>query len=106
MSLLRLLRPIHLLLAALTYSFGASLADYLGKPFRIVSFWFGFAMILLLQITMNILPELYRPQNEPLIQNELRKDRFKLRNNTLYTSLATLASIALIAYILFNTKQL
>jgi 1,4-dihydroxy-2-naphthoate octaprenyltransferase len=104
--MLRLTRPLHLLIAALTYSFGVSLADYLGRPFRTDSFWLGFVMILLLQVTMNLLPEVYRPQNEPLLENEARADTLRLRNNALYISMASLASIAVIAYILYNTKQL
>jgi len=105
-KLLKLIRPLNLLLVALTFAFGASLADYLGKPFRADSFWLGFVMTLLLQITMNLLPEVYRPQNEPLPENETRTDKLKLRNNALYISMASLASIAVIAYILFNTKHL
>jgi len=104
--MLRLIRPLHILFSALTYSFGASLADYLGEPSRPISFWLGLAVILFLQITMNILPEVYRPQNEPILENETRKDGLMLRNNAMYASLATLASIAVLAYILFNTKQL
>jgi 1,4-dihydroxy-2-naphthoate polyprenyltransferase len=104
--LFKLLRPIHLLLAALTYSFGSSLADYLGKPFHQIPFWLGMIIVLLLQITMTLLPEVYRPQNEPLIENDTRKDRMNLRNNAMYVSLATLSAVAVLAYILFNTKQL
>jgi len=104
--MLRLTRPLHLLLAALTYAFGTSLADYLGKPFRADSFWLGFVMILLIQLTMGLLSEVYRPYNEPLVENETRADKFKLRNNMLYVSMASLASIAVIAYILFNAKHL
>ena len=106
MPLLKLSRPLNLLLAALTYFFGASLADYLGKPFRAQSFWFGFVTILLLQITMNLLPEVYRPHNEPLIENETRADKITLRNTALYVSMTSFASIALIAYILYNTNHL
>ena len=95
-----------LLLAALTYAFGASLADYLGKPFRADSFWLGFVMILLLQVALNLLPEVYRPHNEPLIDNETRADKITIRNNALYISMAAFASIAVIAYILFNTNHL
>jgi 1,4-dihydroxy-2-naphthoate octaprenyltransferase len=104
--MLRLTRPLHLFLAALMYFFGASLADYLGKPFRADSFWFGFVTILLLQVVMGLLPEVYRPQNEPLLENETRKDRLTLRNTALYVSMAALASIAVIAYILYNTDHL
>jgi 1,4-dihydroxy-2-naphthoate octaprenyltransferase len=104
--MLRLLRPLHLLLAALTYSFGASLADYLGKRSHPLTFWLGLAVILLLQITMHFLPEVYRPYNEPVLGNETPKDKFTLRTNAMYTSLATLASIAVLAYVLHNTNQL
>ncbi len=103
--MLKLFRPLLLLLAALTYAFGASLADYLGKPFRADSFWLGFVMVLLLQVVLNLLPEVYRPHNEPLIENETRADKITLRNNALYISMAAFASIAVIAYILFNTKH-
>ena len=104
--MLKLTRPLYLLLAALTYFFGASLADYLGKPFRADSFWLGLLMILLLQVTMNLLPEVYRPQNEPVLENETRAEKLKLRNNALYISMAALASIAVIAYNLYNTGHL
>jgi 1,4-dihydroxy-2-naphthoate octaprenyltransferase len=104
--MLKLTRPLQLLLAALTYFFGASLADYLGEPFRTDSFWLGLGMILLLQIAMNLLPEVYRPHNEPLLENETRADKITLRNNALYISMAAFASIAVIAYVLYNTNHL
>lgn len=104
--MLKLTRPLYLLLATLTFAFGASLADYLGKPFRADSFWLGLLMILLLQVTMNLLPEVYRPQNEPVLENESRAEKLKLRNNALYISMAALASIAVIAYNLYNTGHL
>ena len=104
--MLKLTRPLHLLLATLTFAFGASLADYLGKPFRADSFCLGLVMILLLQVTMNLLPEVYRPQNEPLLENETRADKLTLRNNALYISMAALASIAVIAYSLYNAGHL
>ena len=105
-SLFKLTRPLNLLLAALTYAFGMSIADYLGKTIHVESFWLGFLMVILIQLAMSLLPEVYRPQNEPLIENETRKDRLTLRNNALYVSLASLAAVAVLAYILFNTKQL
>jgi 1,4-dihydroxy-2-naphthoate octaprenyltransferase len=55
---------------------------------------------------MGLLPEVYRPQNEPLVENETRKDRLTLRNNALYVSLAALSAIAVFAYILFNSQLL
>jgi len=104
--LLKLTRPLLLILSALTYAFGASLADYLGEPFHLVSFWLGLAIIFLLQITMNVLPEVYRPYNEPILEDQTAKERFTLRNNAMNASLATLVSVAVLAYILYNSGHL
>jgi 1,4-dihydroxy-2-naphthoate octaprenyltransferase len=54
-NLLRLARPLHLLLAALTYFFGASVANYLGKPFQTDAFWLGLTAVLLAQTSLNLL---------------------------------------------------
>jgi 1,4-dihydroxy-2-naphthoate polyprenyltransferase len=102
----RLIRPIHLLLAALTYSLGASIADYLGETFRAGPFWLGLVGVLLAQLTMSLLPEIFRLDIEPLAENETRSQRQTLRNNLLYISLASLASLALIFYALFASNQL
>ena len=106
MTLLRLSRPIHLLLAALTYFFGASIANYLGKPFRIDSFWLGLIIVLLAQISMNLLAEVFRPINEPIIEDETLKGRLTLRNNALYVSIAALTANAVIAFLLYNNNRL
>jgi 1,4-dihydroxy-2-naphthoate octaprenyltransferase len=106
MPSLRLLHPLHLLFAALTYAFGASLADYLGKPFRTESFWFGLIIVFLLQAAMSSLSAIYRPLTEPLVEGETRSDRQSLRNNLLYVSVASLGSVAVLAYTLFNLSLL
>ena len=104
--MLRFIRPIHLLLAALTYSLGASIADYLGNTFRAGSFWLGLIGVLLAQLTMSLLPEIFRLDAEPLAEDETRSQRQSLRNNLLYVSLGSLGSLGLIFYALFATKQL
>lgn len=104
--MLKLIRPIHLLLAALTYSLGASIADYLGETFRAGPFWLGLLGVLLAQLTMSLLPEIFRLDSEPLAEGESRRERQILRNNLLYISLASLTSLALIFYALFATDQL
>jgi len=106
MPLLRLSRPLHPLLAALTYSLGASLADYLGKPFLANSFWLGLIVVLLAQTSMSLLSEVFRLDAEPLLENETRIQRQTLRNNTLYVSVTFLTVIAVIVYLLFANKQL
>jgi len=104
--MLKLTRPLHLLLAALTYTFGTSIADYLGETFHAASFWIGLFGVFLAQLTMSILPEIFRLDIEPLTENETRPERQTLRNNLLYISIASLASLALIFYALFATRQL
>jgi 1,4-dihydroxy-2-naphthoate octaprenyltransferase len=105
-TLLRLSHPIQLILAALAYFFGASIANYLGKPFRTDSFWLGFAGVLLAQISMNLLAEVFRPVNEPILPDETLKDRLTLRNNALYVSIAALTANAVIALLLYNGNRL
>ncbi|MEW6083805.1 MAG: UbiA family prenyltransferase [Chloroflexota bacterium] len=102
----RFLRPLHLILAALTYIFGASIADYLGNLFLAGSFWLGLFAILLAQATMSLLAEVFRLDVEPLLENETRSKRQILRNNILYTALACIVVFALTAYILFANNAL
>ena len=104
--MLKLTRPLHLLFAALTYALGAGIANYLGITFRAAPFWLGLLGVLLAQMTMSILPEIFRLDVEPLMEDESRSQRQTLRNNLLYISLGALTSLALIFYALFATGQL
>ena len=104
-NILRLSRPAHLLLAALTYFLGMSIANYLGKPFRSDSFWLGLTAALLAQASMSLLAEVFRPENEAIIEGESRRDRLVLRNNALYISVAALAADAVIAILLYNNHR-
>lgn len=105
-NIFRLSRPLHLLLAALTYFLGASIANYLGKPFRTDAFWLGLISVILAQASMNLLAEVFRPYNEPIVEGETRRDRLTLRNNALYISIAALAANAVIAFVLFTNNHL
>ena len=105
-NLLRLSRPLHLLLAALTYFLGASIANYLGRPFRADAFWLGLIAVLLAQASMNLLAEIFRPINETIVEGETRKERLTLRNNALYVSIAALTANAVIAFLLYNNNHL
>jgi 1,4-dihydroxy-2-naphthoate octaprenyltransferase len=104
--LLKLTRPLHLLLVALTYTLGASIPAYLGKPFQSVAFSLGLAGVILAQISMSLLAEVFRPHNEPLIEDETPKQKETLRNNALYVSYAALAANAFIAFILYVDRYL
>src|SRR3990172_7258206 len=55
---------------------------------------------------MNLLAEVFRPVNEPIVQDETLKDRLTLRNNALYVSIAALTANAVIALLLYNSNRL
>jgi len=99
--LLKLSHPLHLLLAALTYFLGASIPAYLGVAFKMMSFWMGLVIVLLAQWSMSLLAEVFRPHNEPLVENASPSEIESLRNNALYISIASLATAAVLAYVLF-----
>ncbi len=104
--MLKLTRPLHLLLSALTYTLGASIPAYLGKPFQPLSFSLGLAGVLLAQLSMSLLAEVFRPHNEPLVENETPQQKEALRNNMLYISIAALSSSAFIVYLLYINQVL
>jgi 1,4-dihydroxy-2-naphthoate octaprenyltransferase len=104
--LLKLSRPLNLLLAALTYILGASIPAYLGMPFQPLVFSLGLGCVLLAQLSMSLLAEVFRPHNEPLVEDETPQQKETLRNNMLYISIAAIASIAFIVFILYTDKAL
>ena len=104
--MIKLSRPLQLLLASLTYILGASIPAYLGKPFQPVVFVLGFVVILFAQASTNLLAEVFRPHNEPLIENETPAKKETLRNNLLYLSIGLLSSSATLVYLLFANYQI
>lgn len=99
--MLKLTRPLHLLLAALAYLLGASIPAYLGKPVQPVLFVLGMAIVLLAQTCMSFLREVFRPHNEPLIEGETPKQKETLRNNLLYASIGMVGTIAVIIFLIY-----
>ena len=97
--MLKLTRPLHLLLAALTYLLGASIPAYLGRPFLFVPFILGLAITLLMQTSMSFLREVFRPHNEPIIEGETPQKKETLRNNLLYISVGMIGTAAALAFI-------
>lgn len=104
--MLRLTRPLHLLLAALTYLLGSSIPAYLGKPFQPLPFMLGLAFALLMQTSMSFLREVFRPHNEPLIEGETPQKKETLRNNLLYIAIGTTATAAVFAFLIHLTFTL
>jgi 1,4-dihydroxy-2-naphthoate octaprenyltransferase len=104
--MLKLSRLLHLLLAALTYTLGASVPSYLGKSFQPLAFSLGLGGVLLAQLSMSLLAEVFRPHNEPLVEGETPQQKETLRNNMLYVAIAAIASAAFIIYLLYLNRVL
>jgi 1,4-dihydroxy-2-naphthoate octaprenyltransferase len=100
MTTIRLSHPLHLLFAALTYSLGAAIADYLGVTFSASAFALGLGWVCLAQVSMNLLAEVFRPINEPILADDTRAERFQLRNRLLIVVIGLLAVAAGCAYLL------
>lgn len=99
--MLRLTRPLHLLLAALTYLLGTSISAYLGKPLQITLFILGLVITLLLQTSMSFLREVFRPHNETLLEGETPQQKETLRNNLLYIAVGMVGTVAVIIFIIY-----
>jgi 1,4-dihydroxy-2-naphthoate octaprenyltransferase len=106
LNLVRLSRPSTLLLTTLTYGLGAGVANYLGESLRVDALWLGFLAVLMSQLSMSLLAEVFRPPNEPIILGETLAQRRSLRNNALYISVAALSSAALSVFVLFQNARL
>lgn len=99
--MLILTRPLHLLLVALTYLLGASIPAYLGRPIQLVTFVLGFAIVVLAQISMSYLREVFRPHNEPLVEGETPQKKETFRNNLLFLSVGMLGTMAVITFLVY-----
>ncbi|MCL5611964.1 MAG: hypothetical protein M1485_05340 [Chloroflexi bacterium] len=106
LTVLRLARPLYLLLAALTYVLGAGIARYLGNPQHQSVFWFGMLAILMAQLSMSLLVEVFRPFNEPIVAEETRAERKTIQDAALYVSLAALTMAGVIAFFFFRDGNL
>lgn len=104
--MLKLSRPLNLLLAAFTYLLGASIPAYLGIPFQLMPFTLGLVSVLFAQSGMALLGEVFRPYNEPLVDGETPQQKETLRNNMLYVSVGLIATCGLIIFIFFINHNL
>lgn len=105
MTVIRLSRPLHLLFVALTYSLGAAIADYLGVTFSASAFALGLGWACLAQVSMNLLAEVFRPANEPILPEQSRAERVYLRDRLLIVSIGLLALAAGCAYLLYLVSR-
>src|SRR4030042_1531412 len=86
-ALARLSRPLHLLLAALTYVLGAGVARYLGFPTRLHAVLLGLLGILLTQASMGLLQGVFRSTRERMVADERDEQRRSVRTAALYASI-------------------
>ncbi len=106
MTVIRLSRSLHLLFTALTYTLGAAIADYLGVTFSASSFALGLAWACLTQVSMNLLAEVFRPANEPILSDQSRAERVYLRDRLLVVSIGLLGVAAGCAYLLYLSGRI
>ncbi|HUI90223.1 MAG TPA: UbiA family prenyltransferase [Anaerolineales bacterium] len=106
LNILRLSRPLYLLLAALTYILGAGIAHFLGKLQVPSAFWLGLLGVLFAQLSMSLLAEVFRPFNEPIVDNETPTERRLTRDAALYVSIGALTALAMIAFVLYRDHTL
>ncbi|MBM3125860.1 MAG: hypothetical protein FJZ87_12445 [Chloroflexi bacterium] len=105
-KILLLIRPVQLILAALAYLLGAGIANYLGIPLVADSFWLGLLMCLLGQSSMSMLAEAFRPFLDPILADETRTERTRLRALLINLSLGFLGAEVILGYILFANSHL
>jgi len=107
-SLLKLSRPIHLLLAALTYTLGAGIAHYLGQPVRAASFGLGLLAVLALLGGAFLFAEFFRLPRMPLLQGETPRQSERFRVTLLQVSYAalTLSTVAILTLLLTHSLNL
>ncbi len=105
-AVFRLSRPVFLLLAGLMYVLGAGIAKFLGEFVSAGAFWLGLGGAILAQMSMNLLAEVFRPANDPLLPDQTREQRRALRDAALYLAIGGLGAAAVIAFILFSEGRL
>ncbi|MFH1184409.1 MAG: hypothetical protein V1755_05130 [Chloroflexota bacterium] len=105
-ALTRLSRPLHFLLAALTYALGAGIARYLGTPTQMNVLVLGLMGVVLAQTSMGLLAVVFRSPLDPLLANETREQRRIVRNAALYTSVAALSAAGALGIIIHRAGGL
>ncbi|MBI4732900.1 MAG: UbiA family prenyltransferase [Chloroflexi bacterium] len=102
MSILRISRPLYLLIAALTYILGAGIARYLGAVIQWPALLLGLLAILSLLTASSLLAEYFRLPFIPLAPDETPRLRERGRMRLLQVSYAalTLSGAAVVTLLL------
>jgi len=104
--MIKLSRPLNLFFSLLTYFLGVSVAVYLGESIQKISLGFVAIGVLLIQLSMFLLPEVFRIDREPLQSSESPSARAKLRSDILSIVLGALGVTSILLYILFANDLL
>ena len=91
MTILRLARPLQLVLAALTYLLGIGAAHYLGKSAAPGTTLAGGALVLFALAASHFLNAYFMPPAEPVVEDETPRQRAELKPILLVLSAGLLA---------------
>jgi 1,4-dihydroxy-2-naphthoate octaprenyltransferase len=91
---------MYLLLTILAYTFGLGLAHYLGEPSRLDAQFLGGTIVVLLLAASGLFGASFRPFHEPIIPEETRSERERLRRLSLAFGVAFLAVAGMLFFLL------
>jgi len=89
-TILKLARPVQLLLAALTYCLGAGIARYLGHSINMAILGLGLLTVLAIEAAAFLLVEFFCLPLAPLAKDETRLHRDALRTSLFHSATALL----------------
>jgi 1,4-dihydroxy-2-naphthoate octaprenyltransferase len=100
-------KPSLLFLLGLAYSFGAGIADYLGRTINFVNFWLGLVACLTILFSALLFDNYFRLPLSPLSENETPRQRQQWKILILQAAFASL-SISLLIWViqLFSKNNL
>jgi 1,4-dihydroxy-2-naphthoate octaprenyltransferase len=103
--MIRLTRPVQLLFLALAYTLGVAIADYLGAVLVLSTYLLGLLGLCVVQVSMNLLVEVFRPANEPILPDQPRAERVYLRDRLLVIAIGLIAIAAGLVFLLYLSDR-
>jgi 1,4-dihydroxy-2-naphthoate octaprenyltransferase len=105
-KVVKLARPLLLLLVVLTYCLGAGISRYLGRPFLPAAFGLGLFVVLAIQVAACWLLEYFRLPLTPLAKDEMPQDREFLQTSLFQSAMVLLTVCGAIILTLFIARLL
>jgi 1,4-dihydroxy-2-naphthoate octaprenyltransferase len=103
---IRVSRPLYLIISSLTFVLGSGMAHYLGSPLRPFPFALGLGIALLLQVAAFLLTEYFHLPVLPLAKAETARQREQVRALLLQVSAAALVLATAATIILLHARLL